>query len=168
MHNRQASRFYVVRRLAPADVPSMVNIIATVRREYGVQHRIHSVLEPADLDLYSTYQAPRSDYFVATKTGVPVGGAGIAPLAGAADETCELQRMYLSAPHRKRGLGHVLLNECLGRATALGYRRCYAETLSQMQEAIRFYESNGFRRLSAPLGSSGHGHNDCWLLLDLG
>ena len=29
------------------------------------------------------------------------------------------------------------------------------------------YEANGFRRLSAALGSSGHGHNDCWLILDL-
>ncbi len=167
MENRERSQSYVVRRLIAADVPAMVSIIETARREYDVQRRIASVLEPADLDLYATYQGPRSDYFVATHASVPAGGGGIAPLAGADDETCELQRMYLSAGHRGKGVGQLLLNECLRRAAALGFRRCYAETISEMKQAIRFYEANGFRRLGAPLGSSGHGHNDCWLLLDL-
>lgn len=40
-------------------------------------------------------------------------------------------------------------------------------TIFEMKQAIRFYEANGFRHLSAPLGSSGHRHNDCWLILDL-
>ena len=61
----------------------------------------------------------------------------------------------------------MLLDECLRRAAILGYRKCYAETISQMRGAIRFYQSNGFRRLSAPLGNSGHDFVDCWLLLDL-
>ena len=167
MANRETSQSYVVRRLIPADVPAMVSIIETVRREYGVQRRVQCVLDPSDLDLYTTYQGPRSDYFVATHAGVPAGGGGIAPLAGAAEETCELQRMYLSARHRRKGIGQLLLNECLRRAAVLRFRKCYAETISEMKEAIRFYEANGFRRLSAPLGSSGHGHNDCWLILDL-
>lgn len=167
MVNRETSQSYVVRRLIPADVPAMVSIIEAARREYGVQRRIQSVLEPADLDLHTAYRGPRSDYFVATHAGVPAGGGGIAPLAGAGEETCELQRMYLSARHRGKGVGKLLLNECLHRAANLRFRKCYAETISEMKAAIRFYEANGFRRLSAPLGSSGHGHNDCWLLLDL-
>ena len=167
MADRETPQPYVVRRLIPADVPAMVSIIETARREYGVQRRVQSVLEPSDLDLYTTYQGPRSDYFVATHVGVPAGGGGIAPLAGAGEETCELQRMYLSAHHRGKGVGQLLLNECLRRAAVLRFRKCYAETISEMKEAIRFYEANGFRRLSAPLGSSGHGHNDCWLILDL-
>src|SRR5688572_33486352 len=54
----------------------MVSIIETARREYGLQRRIQSVLEPSDLDLYTTYQGPRSDYFVATHAGVPAGEEG--------------------------------------------------------------------------------------------
>jgi putative acetyltransferase len=158
---------YVVRKLRPADVPALVHIIETVRREYDVQHRIRTVLEASDRDLYGTYQNPRSSYFVALHGSVAVGGAGIAPLAGADEETCELQRMYLSLPHRKQGIGRWLLQECLLGARALGFRRCYAETISEMQAAIRFYEANGFRRLSAPVGSSRHEHNNCWLLRDL-
>jgi len=73
--------------------------------------------------------------------------------------------MYLSARHRGKGVGELLLNERLRRAAVLRFRKCYAETGDE--EAIRFYEANGFRRLSAALGSSGHGHNDCCLILDL-
>jgi putative acetyltransferase len=61
----------------------------------------------------------------------------------------------------------MLLNRCLRQATALEFNICYAETISEMQQAIRFYETNGFRRLSSPLGSSGHSHNDCWLSKEL-
>jgi putative acetyltransferase len=158
---------YSLRRLAAADVPALVKIIDTVRREYGVQNRIHSVIEPADRELFVTYQNARSNYFVALHADVVVGGAGIAPLAGAGEETCELQRMYLSLQHRGQGVGRLLLSQCLREAKALGFRVCYAETISEMQQAIRFYESKGFERLSAPLGSSGHSHNDCWLAKDL-
>jgi putative acetyltransferase len=158
---------YVVRRLSLADVPAMVSIIESTRHEYGVHRRTQQLLEPADLDLHTTYQEPRSDYFVATYADVVAGGGGIAPLDGADEETCELQRMYLGARHRRLGVGRLLLKECLRRAARMGFRRCYAETISEMKEAIRSYEAHGFRRLSAPLGIHGHEHTDCWLILDL-
>ena len=60
---------YVVRRLNLADVPSMVSIIESTRHEYGVHRPTHWLLEPSDLDLHTTYQEPRSDYFVATYAG---------------------------------------------------------------------------------------------------
>jgi putative acetyltransferase len=163
----KTSESYVVRRLTPQDVTAIVQIIDTSRRAFGLEARVHSVIEPSDQDLFGTYQHARSDYFVAFHGAVPVGGAGIAPLSGAAGDTCELQRMYLSAPHRGRGVGKLLLDECLRRAKALQFRRCYAETISEMQGAIRFYEANGFLRLTARVGSSGHTHNDCWLMRDL-
>ena len=158
---------YLLRRLTPGDVPAIVKIIDTVRREYGVQHRVGSVLEASDRELFATYQTPHAEYFVVLHGDVVVGGAGIAPLVGAGEPTCELQRMYLSAEHRGRGVGRLLLKECLRQAKALGFRKCYAETILRMQEAIHFYECSGFERLNAPLGSSGHDHNDCWLVKDL-
>jgi putative acetyltransferase len=165
--DRNTRGSYTIRRLASADELALVNIIETVRREYGVQRRIQSVIEPSDRELFATYQSARSNYFVAVHAEVVVGGAGIAPLAGAGEETCELQRMYLSLQHRGQGAGRLLLNQCLQQARMFGFRYCYAETISEMQEAIRFYEINGFRRLDAPLGRSGHQHNDCWLIRDL-
>jgi hypothetical protein len=37
-----------------------------------------------------------------------------------------------------------------------------------MSAAIAFYERNGFRRLAAPIGETGHIHNDRWMMLGLG
>src|SRR5262245_42544418 len=105
-----------IRPLELADVPALLDIIAESRREYGLADRGVELLEPADHALYATYQRQRSLYFVATWDGEIVGGAGVAPLAGADPLTCELQRMYLRAEARGRGIGRALLQRCLAAA----------------------------------------------------
>ena len=156
-----------IRLLEPADVPTLLTIIADSRAEYGIAERGVELLEPADRALYDTYQRQRSLYFVAVSGGEIVGGAGIAPLAGADPLTCELQRMYLRRDARGRGIGNVLLEHCLKAARQLLFVRCYLETISQMQPALQFYERNGFRELQTPLGRAGHSHNDRWLVRPL-
>jgi putative acetyltransferase len=75
--------------------------------------------------------------------------------------------MYLSPESRGTGIGQALLDQCLTGAREFGFGQCYAETIAEMKAALAFYERNGFRRLSKPLGDTGHRHNDCWLLLTL-
>ena len=157
----------LIRLIEPADVPAMLTIIAQSRAEYGLGERGVELLEPADRALYHTYQRQRSLYFVALIDGQVVGGAGIAPLHGADPLTCELQRMYLRGEVRGRGVGNALLEQCLMAARQLLYVRCYLETISQMQAALAFYGRHGFRDLEAPLGQTGHGHNDRWLVRPL-
>jgi putative acetyltransferase len=76
--------------------------------------------------------------------------------------------LYLVSQHRGRGIGQGLLNACLEAARSFGFERCYAETVSEMSGANAFYERNGFRRLAAPFGETGHSHNDFWLMASLG
>jgi putative acetyltransferase len=154
---------YDIRPIEPADVPALLTIIGDSRREYGIADRGVDVLEPADRALYVTYQRQRTMYYVAATGGEVVGGAGIAPLAGADPLTCELQRMYLRKDMRGRGIGHELLEHCLAAARQFLYVRCYLETISQMEGALGFYGRNGFRNLDAPRGRTGHEHNDRWL-----
>lgn len=153
-----------IRVIEPADVPAMLTIIAGSRAEYGMAGRVAELLEPADRALYETYQRQRSLYFVAELGGEVVGGAGIAPLAGSDPLTCELQRMYLRRDARGRGIGDLLLEQCLKAARQFLYVRCYLETINEMQGALEFYGRNGFRDLDAPLGRTGHAHNDRWLM----
>ena len=153
-----------IRPLERSDVPAMLAIIRDARAEYGLAERVESLLEPADLALYDTYQRQRSLYSVALLDGVVVGGAGVAPLAGADPLTCELQRMYLGRQVRGLGIGTSLMNTCLDAARRFWFVRCYAETISQMERALAFYSRHGFATLSAPLGRTGHGHSDRWLL----
>lgn len=156
-----------IRRLEAPDVHAVLTVIRDCRREYGLETRVAALLEPSDNNLYETYRGRRCAYFVAVVGGEVVGGAGIARLRGGDGPTCELQRMYLRRASRGHGIGRALLIQCLQAARQLGYERCYAETISGMTTAIAFYERNGFQRLQAPLGATGHGHNDCWLLLQL-
>jgi putative acetyltransferase len=160
-------RPFSVRRLEPADVPDVLRIISDCRREYGLANRLATLLEPSDHNLFETYQQRRSTYLVAVVNDEVVGGAGIARLADSDDSTCELQRMYLRQQRRGLGIGHALLAECLQAAGELQYRWCYAETISEMTAAIAFYERHGFQRLTAPMGRTGHNHNDYWMLMSL-
>jgi len=147
-----------IRLIEPADVPALLTIIADARAE---------PLEPADRELYATYQRQRSLYFVAVMDGKIVGGAGIAPLAGTDPLTCELQRMYLRNDVRFRGIGNALLQQCFKAARQFLYVRCYLETVTQMHEALEFYGRHGFRDLNTRLGEIGHGHNDRWMVRPL-
>jgi putative acetyltransferase len=163
--NRASS--WEIRRLQLSDLPQILEIIENVRREFGLAERVTALLEAADYSLLEVYRHRRSAYFVALGDGDVVGGAGIYPLVDGDWATCELQRMYVRRQSRGRGTGQALLDACLEAARALGFERCYAETIAEMTTAIGFYERNGFYRLAAPLGETGHGHNDRWLLLDI-
>ena len=156
-----------IRPIQPADVPALLAIIADSRREYGIDTKGVPVLEPADHALFETYHRQRTMYFVAVSEGEIVGGAGVAPLPGADPLTCELQRMYLRADARGRGIGEALLQRCLAAARQFLYVRCYLETVAQMQGALEFYARHGFISLRAPLGRTGHEHNDRWMLRPL-
>jgi len=156
-----------IRPIELADVPALLQIIANSRAEYGIDAKGVPLLEPADHALYATYQRQRALYFVALSGGEIVGGAGVAPLAGADPLTCELQRMYLRSDARGRGIGDALLERCLAAARQFLYVRCYLETVTQMQAALEFYGRHGFRDLQAPIGHTGHEHNDRWLMRTL-
>jgi putative acetyltransferase len=157
----------IIRRLEAPDVHAVQRLIADCRSEHGLESRADSMLEPADRDLFETYRARRSAYFVAVVDLDLVGGAGISRLAQSDVGTCELQRMYLRKANRGLGIGRALLQQCLGAARQYQYARCYAETLSRMTTAIAFYERHGFRHLQFPLGQTGYAHNDRWMLLEL-
>lgn len=157
----------LIRPIELADVPALLTIIADTRREYGIAERGVNLLEPADHALFETYHRQRTLYFVALSEGEVVGGAGVAPLAGADPLTCELQRMYLRVDSRGRGIGEALLQRCLAAARQFLYVRCYLETIAQMKPALEFYARHGFVNLRAPLGRTGHEHNDRWMLRPL-
>ncbi len=53
--------------------------------------------------------------------------------------------MYLHPSYRKKGYGKQLLTYALQKARELGFRRVELETASVLKEAIRLYESFGFR-----------------------
>lgn len=154
----------VVRTLRRTDNPAVAAVIRTVMPEFGASGPGFAILDPEVDDMFGTYKG-RAAYFVATREGVLLGGAGVAPLTGARDDVCELRKMYLLADARGLGVGQSLLDTALTAARKLGYRRCYLETLSHMRDARKLYEKNGFTPLKRAMGKTGHfGCNTFYLL----
>jgi putative acetyltransferase len=94
------------------------------------------------------------------------GGGGVAPLDVQAG-VCELRKMYFMPALRGRGAGDALMRRCLDAASALGYRRCYLETLTGMDAAQRLYDKHGFKPVCAAMGKTGHFSCDKFFVRDL-
>ena len=145
----------------------MAAVIRKVMPEFGASGPGFAINDPEVDHLSTAYAGPRAAYFVVETGGRVVGGAGIAPLAGGDASTCELRKMYLLPEARGHGAGRRLLQHCLAAARALDYRRCYLETLTGMDVAMRLYTQAGFQPLCAPLGKTGHFACDRYYALDL-
>jgi putative acetyltransferase len=145
--------------------------MAAVIREVMTSLNCHGpgfAMQDAEVDcLAQSYDSPKHRYFVLSYRDQVLGGAGIAPLAGAEDGVCELRKMYFLPAARGRGLGTRLGELCLQTAREFGYRSCYLETLEFMTDARRLYEKLGFERLVDPLGQSGHFGCDAFYTIDL-
>lgn len=163
----QSTSEFVLRPIVRADDLAMAAVIRTVMPEFGASGPGFALSDPEVDHLSVAYASPRSAYFVIDTGGRVVGGAGIAPLAGAEASTCELRKMYLLPEARGCGQGRRLLAHCLQEARRLGYERCYLETLTGMNAAMRLYTEAGFTALCSPWGATGHFACDRYYAKDL-
>jgi putative acetyltransferase len=117
--------------------------------------------------LFDVFQVSNATYFIAEINGSVVGGSGIYPTDGLSENTCELVKLYVASEARGKGIGKLLLNECIDEATALGYSSMYIETMPELTNAIEMYKKNGFKFIPKALGNSGHVGCDLFMLKDL-
>lgn len=156
----------VLRAIAATDNAAVANVIRTVMPEFGASGPGFAITDPEVDDMHGAYRR-KAAYFVAEVDGVVLGGAGVAPLVGGEVGVCELKKMYLMPQARGLGVGQGLLARALAAARKLGYRRCYLETLTHMQQARALYEKHGFRRIDAAMGNTGHFGCNTFYLRDL-
>jgi putative acetyltransferase len=157
-----------IRQIHPEDNFAVAALIRKVMPEFGASGPGFAIHDPEVDAMFEMYSRDRSSYFVLVEdNAVIVGGGGIAPLAGADTSVCELRKMYFLPEARRLGLGQQLIELCLQSARGFGFKQCYLETLASMTGAGQLYMKNGFRRLEAPLGATGHFSCDNWLLKDL-
>lgn len=150
------SAAFLIRPIAAADDAAMAAIIRSVMPEFGACGAGFAIHDPEVGWMSRAYTAPRSAYFVIEREGSIEGGGGIAPLAGGAEDICELRKMYFLLALRGMGAGRALMARCLDAARTSGFRQCYIETLTGMDAAQALYLKSGFTRIAAPLGGTGH------------
>ncbi|NGO00170.1 MarR family transcriptional regulator [Grimontia sp. S25] len=159
MEQSERQKGFTLRLLEPADNAAIATVIRKVSEEYGLTaDKGYSVADPTLDVLSESYKADNAAYWVVEQNGKILGGGGIAPLPGE-EGVCELQKMYFRPELRGRGFARRLAAMAMKFARNQGYHSCYLETTACLKEAIRLYESLGFKRVDAPLGNTGH--TDC-------
>ena len=155
-----------IRAMRPGDNAAVAQIIRGVMTEFGAVGCGYSIGD-AEVDaMYEAYPAPLSAFYVVEDEGRVIGCGGFGPLAGAVAETCELRKMYFLPDLRGRGLGAALMDTFLESARDAGYERCYLETVERMEKARALYARCGFQVIDEPLGNTGHGSCNHWMLLE--
>jgi putative acetyltransferase len=158
---------FEIRPIRPADDAAVAHIIRTVMPEFGADGPGFAIHDAEVGAMSAAYAAPRSAYFVVERDGRVLGGGGVAPLQNADAAICELRKMYFLPELRGAGAGAALMQRCLDAARAFGFRQCYLETLTGMDDAKRLYRKTGFRGIPQSLGSTGHFSCDSFFILDL-
>jgi putative acetyltransferase len=156
-----------IRSIEARDDARIAEIIRTVMPEFGATGCGFAINDPEVDWMSRAYARPRCAYFVVEDGNEVLGGGGIAPLDGGDEDTCELRKMYFLPLARGRGAGAAMMQRCLDAARELGFRRCYLETLSGMDAAMKLYDRSGFHRIDAPMGSTGHGGCNTFYLREL-
>jgi putative acetyltransferase len=151
-----------IRSIAADDNAEIARIIRACLKEFGADKPGTVYYEDSTDHLYEVFREKDSSYFIAEENGIMLGGGGIFPSPGLPNGTCEMVKMYLLPESRGKGIGIALINKCFDTAKQNGFNTVYIESMLVLDRAIALYESYGFKRLSAPLGNTGH-YSEAWM-----
>ena len=156
-----------IRPIEKSDNTVVADIIRLVMTEFQAVGCGYSINDSEVDDMHSAYSPERSAFYVVELDGRVLGCGGFGPLKGAEEETCELRKMYFRSELRGLGVGTQLLNLCLEEAATAGFRRCYLETMDNMEQARQLYGRHGFKYLDKPMGNTGHTSCGTWMAREL-
>lgn len=158
----------IIRPIRPSDNKYLAALIREVLDELEVPKKGTTYADEELDHMYEAFTRPRAAYFVVEEKGRIIGGAGIIQLRNESADICELQKMYLLPVARGRGVGSKLLQKCLRIAGEMNYKRCYLETMSDMETAQQMYIKAGFSFLNERMGDTGHYVCPVWMIITLG
>jgi putative acetyltransferase len=155
------------RRIEQKDNKQIADLIRSVFREFKIDKPGTVYFDPTTDNLFTLFCTPGSEYWIAEKEGIIIGGCGVYPTPGLPEGCAELVKLYLSASSRGKGIGRQLMEKTVSSALRLGYRQLYLESLPELSKAISLYERAGFKFIPGPMGNSGHFGCNIWMIKDL-
>ncbi len=156
----------LIREIRQEDDKKIEQVIRQCLIEYKANHEGTAWTDPYLSQLSKVYQSDTEKYWVAVDENKNVvAGVGIGKLQGE-DGVCELQKMYCEKERRGKGIAQKLMDVALEHAKKF-YKKCYLETLENMEEAQRLYKKNGFKRIEDSMGNTNHFECDVKFIRDL-
>jgi len=135
-----------VRAATPADVQAIQRIYAPLVTDTFASFE-ESVPDAAELTR-RMFARPRRPWLVAVSAGAVIGYAYASQhrqrpaYRWSADAS-----VYISAEHRRRGVGHLLYRHLITEVTDLGYLTLFAGIVLPNEASVRLHEAMGFEPL---------------------
>jgi len=132
--------------IIPAETPEQLDHIRNLFGEYEQFLGVDLCFQEFEAELASLpgkYAPPDGRLVLATEGGEAAGCVAIRKLD---DGVCEMKRLYVRPEFRSRGLGRRLAREMIVQTAEAGYATMRLDTLDRLIEAMKLYESLGFRR----------------------
>ena len=135
-------------RLQTPDSPALLEATREIFREYAQGLGVDLCFQNFDRELAELpgdYAAPQGALLLAFVDDELAGSGALRPVADVDyANACEMKRLYVRRPFRRFGLGRILAQALMDRATEAGYSAMLLDTLDDMEAARGLYETLGF------------------------
>ena len=140
----------VISLISP-DTPEAWDATRDILRDYGASLQIDLCFQDFDSELAGLpgqYAAPGGGLLLACVDGAVAACGGFRNLPDVDyANACEMKRLYVRPDFRRFGLGRLLAQALMERATQAGYSAMLLDTLDDMEAARGLYESLGFESI---------------------
>jgi ribosomal protein S18 acetylase RimI-like enzyme len=138
-------------RLQTPDTPDLLQATREIFREYAEGLGIDLDFQHFDDELANLpgdYASPQGALLLAFVDDELAGCGAFRPLPDADyANACEMKRLYVRRAFRRFGLGRMLAQALMDRATEAGYSVMLLDTLDDMESARGLYASLGFETI---------------------
>lgn len=134
---------FLIRNWEKGDRTRAASVISYVLSEYGLGWEPNGADKDV-LQVEECYLATGGEFWVIEHENQLVGTGAYYPIKRG-EKAVEIRKMYLLSSVRGLGLGKYLLQQLEAAIAARGFQQIWIETASVLVEAIKLYESNGYK-----------------------
>jgi putative acetyltransferase len=136
-------RDFLIRQWKPSDRNFAAVVIQSVLSEYGLGWEPDGADKDV-LEVEDYYLSNGGDFWVIEYQHEVIGTAAYYPIERG-ESAAEIRKMYLLPKARGFGLGKYLLQQLEAAISCRGFKQIWIETASVLSEAVKLYESNGYK-----------------------
>ncbi len=96
--------------------------------------------------LHQVYAPPFGCIILAKENHQVLGCVALKP---SAEGVCEMKRLYVRPLARGKKLGNQMVDELIDFARKSGYKSMKLDTMTKLKEAVKLYQSKGFKEIEA-------------------